>query len=208
MPALLQQINDEMAAVIGEARKSLVQLRNGRQSTGAGTILHSDGLIVTNAHVLGRRSPDVVLWDGRVLPGRILATDRKKDLAIIAAETGDLPTIKLGNGQQVRPGQWVVALGHPWGITGACTAGMVIAVGEPVEQLPYHGELLQVGLQLRPGHSGGPMLDDNGRLIGINTMISGPGVGLAIPIHTVKRFLKKALGRGEPDSSAPEIRLL
>ena len=193
MPALLQQINDEMAAVIEEARKSLVQLRNGRQSTGAGTILHSDGLIVTNAHVLGRRSPKVILWDGRVVPGRILATDRKKDLAIIAAEMKDLPTIKIGNSQQVRPGQWVVALGHPWGVTGASTAGMVIAVGEPVERLPYPGELIQVGLHLRPGHSGGPMLDENGHLIGINTMISGPGVGLAIPIHTVKRFLKKAL---------------
>ena len=208
MPALLQQINSEMAAVIGEARKSLVQLRNGRQSTGAGTVLHSDGLIVTNAHVLGRRAPKVVLWDGRVLQSRILATDKKKDLAIVAAETRDLPTIEMGNGRQVRPGQWVVALGHPWGVTGACTAGMVIAAGETVEQLPYHGELIQVGLQLRPGHSGGPMLDENGRLIGINTMISGPGVGLAIPIHTVKRFLKKTLGTGEPISTEPEIKLL
>jgi S1-C subfamily serine protease len=88
----------------------------------------------------------------------------------------------------------VVALGHPWGVTGATTAGMVIDVGRPAEGLPYRGELIQVGLHLRPGHSGGPMVDGAGRLVGINTMISGPEVGLAVPIHSVKRFLKQRLG--------------
>ena len=81
----------------------------------------------------------------------------------------DLPTIKIGNSQQVRPGQWVVALGHPWGVTGATTAGMVIGVGRPVENLPFDGDLIQVGLHLRPGHSGGPMVDSDGRLVGILT---------------------------------------
>lgn len=202
MSVLLQQINDEMAAVIGEARKSLVRLRNGRpgaqQSYGSGTILHPDGLIVTNAHVIGRRSPEVELWDGRVTKSRVLASDRGKDLAILAVDLSDLPTITLGNSREVKPGHWVVALGHPWGVAGAVTAGMVIAVGQPVEQLPYRGDLIQVGLQLRPGHSGGPMLDENGYLIGINTMISGPEVGLAIPAHTATRFLKKAFGSHEP----------
>jgi S1-C subfamily serine protease len=193
---LLNTLNTELAAIVGRARHSLVQLHNGRRSSGAGTILHEDGLIITNAHVVRRHSPRVTLWDGRELQGQLLAYDERYDLAAVSVEETGLPTIELGNGQDLRPGQWVVALGHPWGVTGAASAGMVIAVGEPMEGPQLHGGLIQVGLHLRPGHSGGPMLDGDGRLVGINTMISGPDVGLAIPIHTVKRFLKEHLGTG------------
>jgi serine protease Do len=193
-----QTLNDELAAIVSRARPSLVQLHNGHRGSGsgsgAGTILHEDGLIVTNAHVVRRRSPRVTLWDGREMAGQLLAYDERYDLAAVAVEAGGLPTIELGNGQGLQPGQWVVALGHPWGVTGATTAGMVIAVGEPQEGPQLHGGLVQVGLHLRPGRSGGPMLDSSGRLVGINTMIAGPDVGLAVPIQTVKRFLKEYLG--------------
>lgn len=193
MVELLDTLNSEMATVIERARQSLVQLQNGHRGQGAGTILHADGLIVTNAHVVQRHAPQVTLWDGRTLPGRLLAIDERLDLAAVAVEASGLPTIELGNGRELRPGQWVVALGHPWGVTGATSAGMVIAIGQPPEGLPYAGELIQVGLRLRPGHSGGPMVDADGRLVGINTMIAGPEVGLAVPIQTVKQFLKQAL---------------
>ncbi|MGD8804605.1 MAG: trypsin-like peptidase domain-containing protein [Chloroflexota bacterium] len=196
MADLLAQINDQMAAVVEDARRCLVQVHNGRHGAGAGTILHADGLIVTNAHVVKRRSPKVTLSDGRTLPARLLTYDEDLDLAAVAVEARELPTIELGRRGQLRPGQWVVALGHPWGVTGASTAGMVIDVGRPLDGLPYRGELIQVGLSLRPGHSGGPMVDGSGRLVGINTMISGPEVGLAVPIHSVKRFLKQNLGTG------------
>ena len=194
MADLLAQINDQMAAVVEDARRCLVQVHNGRHGAGAGTILHADGLIVTNAHVVKRQSPKVTLMDGRTLPARLLTYDEDLDLAAVAVEARELPTIELGRRGQLRPGQWVVALGHPWGVTGASTAGMVIDVGRPLDGLPYRGELIQVGLSLRPGHSGGPMVDGSGRLVGINTMISGPEVGLAVPIHSVKRFLKQHLG--------------
>ena len=193
---LLQTLNGQLTAVVDLARRSLVQVHTGHQGNGAGTILHSDGLIVTNAHVVQRRSPKITLWDGRTLPGRLLAYDEKRDLAAVSIETTDLPAMPLGNGRELHPGQWVIALGHPWGVTGATTAGMVIASGRPLEGIPYEGKLIQVGLHLRPGHSGGPMVDDNGRLVGINTMISGPDVGLAIPLKTVKQFLKETLGSG------------
>jgi serine protease Do len=196
MADLLAQINDQMAAVVEEARRCLVQVHNGRRGNGAGTILHADGLIITNAHVVKRQSPKVTLADGRTLPAQLLTYDEDLDLAAVAVEARDLPTIELGRRGELRPGQWVVALGHPWGVTGATTAGMVIDVGRPVDGLPYRGELIQVGLTLRPGHSGGPMVDGSGRLVGINTMISGPEVGLAVPIHSVKRFLKQNLGSG------------
>jgi serine protease Do len=196
MADLLAQINDQMAAVVEDARRCLVQVHNGRHGAGAGTILHADGLIVTNAHVVKRQSPKVTLMDGRTLPARLLTYDEDLDLAAVAVEARELPTIELGRRGELRPGQWVVALGHPWGVTGATTAGMVIDVGRPLDGLPYRGELIQVGLTLRPGHSGGPMVDGSGRLVGINTMISGPEVGLAVPIHSVKRFLKQNLGSG------------
>lgn len=196
MADLLAQINEQMAAVVDQARRCLVQVHNGRQGAGAGTILHADGLIITNAHVVKRQSPKVTLFDGRTLAARLLTYDEDLDLAAVAVEARELPTVALGRRGQLRPGQWVVALGHPWGVTGASTAGMVIDVGRPLEGLPYRGELIQVGLTLRPGHSGGPMVDGRGRLVGINTMISGPEVGLAVPIHSVKRFLKQNLGSG------------
>ncbi len=198
MSELLETLNSQISAVVEKTRLSLVVVQNGRRGNGAGTILHPDGLIVTNAHVVQRRSPKVALWDGRVLPGKLLAYDERRDLAAVAVEAGDLPTIELGNGRELRPGQWVVALGHPWGVTGATTAGMVIAVGRPAEGIPFDGDLIQVGLRLRPGHSGGPMVDSAGQLVGINTMIAGPEVGMAVPIQTVKLFLKETLGSGAP----------
>jgi serine protease Do len=191
---VLQSLNNELETIVSTARMSLVQVHNGRRGSGAGTILHQDGLIITNAHVFRRRSPKVTLWDGRELQGRLLAYDEQIDLAAVSVNETNLPTIELGTSQGLRPGQWVVALGHPWGVTGATTAGMVIAVGEPIEGPQLHGGLIQADLHLRPGHSGGPMLDGDGRLIGINTMISGPNVGLAVPIGTVRHFLKKYLG--------------
>lgn len=189
-----------MAAIVDGVRPSLVQLVNGR-SQGAGTIWHEDGLILTNAHVVsgGRgghpKALNVILSDGRSFPAQLLAHDSQLDLAALAIQASNLLTIALGDSRRLRPGDWVTALGHPWGVVGAASAGIVIDVGVPLELPRYPGDLIQVGLQLRPGHSGGPLVDGNGRLVGINTMIAGPQVGLAIPIHTVKEFLREKLGK-------------
>jgi len=191
---LLNSLNQELSTIVDTSRKSLVQIHSGRNGAGAGTILHASGLVVTNAHVVKKNRPQITLWDGRQLRGRLLAVDKKTDLAALSIEADNLPVIELGNGAHLQPGHWVVALGHPWGVRGATTAGMVIAVGKSLQNLPYQGDLIQVGLRLRPGHSGGPMVDGHGRLVGINTMIAGPEVGLAVPIQTVKRFLKESLG--------------
>lgn len=194
MSDLLQQLNLEMSAVVENVRCSLVQITNGRRGAGAGTIWHADGLIVTNAHVVGRRSLRVTLPDGRTLPVRLLARDASRDLAALAVDATGLPTSELGQSKQLQPGQWVLALGHPWGVAGAVTAGVVIGVGPPPEMPLPQRELIQVGLRLRPGHSGGPLVDVHGRLVGINTMMAGPEVGLAVPVHVVKTFLRQALG--------------
>lgn len=188
------RLDGELAEHIASAKKSLVQIRTGRNGAGSGVIIHDDGLIITNAHVVRRTAPRVVLNDGTQLRSKLLAYDEAYDLAALAVDSDRLPALTLGDSRRLRPGSLVVALGHPWGVVGAATAGMVIGVGRPVEPLPYRGELIQVGLHLRPGHSGGPMLDAAGELVGINTMIAGPHVGLAVPTNTVNRFLKENLG--------------
>ena len=202
MSSLLQQLNFEMAGVVNQVRRSLVQIRDGRGGAGAGTLWHSDGLIMTNAHVVQRDRVEVALADGRILPGRLLAHDPETDLAALTIEGRDFPTIELGDSKNLRPGQWVLALGHPWGVVGAVSAGPVINVGLPPELPHLSREFVQAGLQLRPGHSGGPMVDVQGRLIGINTMITGPEVGLAVPLHVVKAFLRDQLGSKAPKEEA------
>ena len=196
MPTLLQQLNTEMAHVVGDVRRALVEVRGGERGAGSGTIWHSDGLILTNAHVVRRSPLTVTLADGRTLPARLLAHDARHDLAALAVDSTGLPTVELGNSRDLQPGQWVIALGHPWGVRGAVTAGVVIGVGREwpdTPRAPLGGELIAVDLPLRPGNSGGPLVDVRGRLVGINTMITGPTVGLAVPVHAAKAFLHQAL---------------
>jgi S1-C subfamily serine protease len=202
---LLTTFNGEMTAVIQRVQQSLVQVQNGRRGNGAGTIWHEDGLVLTNAHVVQRQQPQVTLWDGRSYPSQLLAYDEKRDLAALAIQADELPTVELGNSKTLKAGDWVIAAGHPWGVIGAVSAGAVIAMGVPLELPHYPGELIQVGLQLRPGHSGGPLVDGNGRLLGINTMIAGPQVGLVIPVHVVADFLKENLGHAARAETAVQF---
>jgi serine protease Do len=192
---LLQELNAELGQVADTARRSLVTISNGRRGAGAGTIWHSDGLILTNAHVVRLHAPRVTLPDGRSFAARVLAHDPELDLAALAVEARDLPTVELGESRRLQAGEWVLAMGHPWGVSAAATAGVVIGMGPSLE-MPLPGrELIHVGLHLRPGHSGGPLVDIRGRLVGINTMMAGPDVGLAVPVHVVKAFLRQNLAQ-------------
>lgn len=203
MSNLLEQFSNDLAAVGETVLRSLVQVRNGRRGAGAGTLWHADGLIVTNAHVVdggmrGRAgAPEpltVLLPDGRELPARVLARDPEHDLAALRVDAQGLPTIELGDSRQLHPGQFVLCLGFPWGVTGGATSGVVIGVGASLPEVrdPNH-EWIAASLHLRPGHSGGPMVDAQGRLVGINTMMNGPDVGVAVPVHVAKAFLKQMM---------------
>lgn len=198
MTNFLQQLNDEMSDIVDRVRGSLVHVHNGR-GAGAGTIWHSDGLVITNAHVVaGRHNLKVTLPNGDTYGTQVIAYDEERDLAALAIEANDLPTIELGDSRQLRPGQWVMSLGHPWGVNGALTSGTVIALGKNLPEVPIaEREWIVAGLHLRPGHSGGPMVDTAGRLVGINTMINGPDVGFAVPVHVVKAFLRETIGTQE-----------
>ena len=191
---MLSELNAGLAEVVDGTRRSLVEIRNGRRGSGAGTIWHPQGLIVTNAHVAGRGPLKVRLPDGRTLPARILARDADRDLAALRVEANGLPAVQLGDSQRLRPGEWVVAVGYPWGVPGSATAGIVIGVGAEWPEMPRNGHHWVVAsLHMRPGHSGGPLVDMRGRLVGINTMINGPDVGVAVPVHVVVEFLRQAL---------------
>ena len=214
MPAVLEQLNLELGGVVDKVRRSLVQVHNGRRGTGSGTIWHGDGLIVTNAHVVSsrerrqgpRKELRVTLPDGTTLPARLLAHDDSLDVAALLVQAQELTPVELGTSRDLQPGQWVLAVGYPWGVAGAATAGIVIGTGEDLPETPSPArEWIAVSLGLRPGHSGGPLVDVHGRLVGVNTMMAGPEVGMAVPVHVVKEFLRRELGSTasvrEPDYS-------
>lgn len=195
MSGFIQELEQDLEAVVERARRGLVRISNGTHGFGAGTIWHADGLIITNAHVVeGRHTLKVTLPDGRSLPAHLLAADPTHDLAALAVDQNGLPIVELGSSKRLRPGDWVMAVGHPWGVIGAVTGGIVIGTGRGLPDIPQaRQEWIAVSLHMRPGHSGGPLVDAAGRLVGINTMITGPDVGYAVPVHVVKAFLKQAL---------------
>ncbi len=193
MSTLAERLNAELADTVLAARRSLVRISSG-PGAGAGIIVRPEGIILTNAHVIGHGAIQATLADGRTLPARLLARDPDLDLAALAVDAGGLPAIEIGDSKQLRPGQWVLALGHPWGIVGAVTAGVVTNVGtQAADLLPSRREWVTVSLELRPGYSGGPLVDADGRLVGLNTIMAGLGVGLAVPTQAITEFLREKL---------------
>jgi serine protease Do len=223
---LLAALNDDMAHVIDGVRASLVRVNYG-QGHGAGTIWHADGLIVTNAHVVGsldavrggpRRgagrygqpagqpSITVTLADGRAMPAKLLAMDAERDIAALSIDAHDLPTAQIGDSRKLAPGEWVFAVGHPWGVIGAASGGVVIGAGADLPEITRGKDWIVINLKVRPGNSGGPLVDAKGRLVGINTLLTGPQVGAAVPTHAITAFLKETLGSRVTEAVTPTER--
>lgn len=205
MSDIWSELNNALSGVAEEVRRSLVQVTNGPRGTGAGIIWDADGLIITNAHVVRRRSPKVILPDGQIVPARILAVDTDNDLAALAVDAGKLPAVKPGSSRDLKAGQWVMAMGHPWGIVGSLTSGVVVGADSGLPGMPSDRDLVAVSLHLRPGYSGGPLVDAWGRVVGVNTMMVGPEVGLAVPVHVAEAFLAavaEQAARSRPERSS------
>jgi serine protease Do len=194
METWLERLNGELADIVRKVRPSLAHIRTSRHSGGSATIIGEDGLLVTNAHVVNRREAEVTFADGRSTSAYLLGCDEAADLAVFRVEDDSLPAIALGDSGALKPGELVVALGDPWGIPGAATAGVVIGVGAEWPEMPDSGrEWVVANLHLRPGNSGGPLINARGDLVGINTMMTGPDVGVAIPAHVIDAFLRQAV---------------
>jgi serine protease Do len=186
-------------ADVAERVTPSVTLVGHRGGNGAGVIWRSDGQVVTNSHVASGSSADIVLADGRRFPGVVTARHRTRDLAIVKIDADDLPAIEVGDSSTVRPGQLAFAIGHPFGLRNAVTAGIIVAAGQAVtEGGPETGDHLQADVALGPGNSGGPLIDAAGRVIGVNTMVAGR-LSLAIPSQAVERFV---LGASAGEGSA------
>ena len=186
---LADALSGELAALAERVRAGVVEVSDGR-GTGAGTIWSSDGLIVTNHHVVPGETACVTLDDDTVLDARVIASLPERDLSLLKVGATDLPALPIGDSASLRPGEIVMAVGHPHGVPGVVTFGVFSRVG------PYEGrtgrhlrEGLLADIELRPGNSGGPLVNARGEVVGINAMVLGPGTALAIPSTTVGRLL-------------------
>lgn len=189
------ELSDALAGVAGRIRRSLAVVHNGRRGAGAGVVWRSNGLIVTNNHVIAHGKPRVTLDDGREYPARILAQDAEIDLALLHIEAKDLPAAPIADSRGLRVGQMVMAIGHPWGQRACLTTGIVSGLSQ-VETRGQRGSapVIRSDVRLAPGNSGGPLINASGGVVGINTMIVGGDISLAIPSQLVESFVQQALG--------------
>jgi len=177
-----------------------------QRSLGSGFIISADGYIVTNYHVVkGADQIKVTLEskDGKkVFPAKIVGTDPETDLALLKIKADHLPVLHFGDSDQAKVGQWVLAIGNPFGLDHTVTAGIISAKGRVIGEGPYDN-FIQTDASINPGNSGGPLLNMQGEVIGINTAIiaSGQGIGFAIPSNLAKKVIaqlktKKKVERG------------
>ena len=122
-----------------------------------------------------------------------IGEQRDQDIAALHIDMNDLPAIQVGRSRDLLPGQWLMALGHPWGVPDALTAGIVIGTGRELPQMNGR-DWLALDMAMRPGHSGGPVVTPQGEMVGINTLITGPQVSFAVPVDAATLFLKESLG--------------
>ena len=174
-----------------------------QQGQGSGFITRANGLIFTNEHVVrGADRVNVTLPDGRRFQGTVLGGDPLTDVAVVKVVAENLPVANLGNSDQLRPGEWAIAIGNPFGLNNTVTAGIISAVdrtdaniGEG-QRVPY----IQTDAAVNPGNSGGPLISAAGEVIGMNTAIrKAPGAGLsfAVPINLAKRIAQQIVSTGQ-----------
>ncbi len=163
------------------------------RSLGSGFIISADGYILTNDHVVdGADEIKVRLADGRTFSGTVEGVDSKLDLALVKIDIGDekLPVAALGESENLRVGEWVMAIGNPFGLEQTVTVGIVSAKGRVIGAGPYD-DFIQTDASINPGNSGGPLFNIRGQVVGINSAIvaGGQGIGFAIPIDAAKAVL-------------------
>jgi serine protease Do len=195
----LQEFFDEHNPNNGLGEEQMQQARG----LGSGFIISADGTIVTNNHVIeGAEQIEVYLTDGTRLPATIVGADDKTDLAVLKVEAGHaLPFVEFGDSDSAVVGDWVMAIGNPFGLGGSVTLGIVSARNRDIQSGPYD-QFIQTDAAINQGNSGGPLFDMDGKVVGINTAIiarggSSLGIGFAVPGNLAKPVIDQLAEFGE-----------
>ena len=203
----------------GPNRQAPNRFSNPRQDfsggAGSGFIIDESGTIVTNAHVVGNAdSVTAVLSDGREFTGSVVGRDTLTDLAVIQLDAEDepLPAVEFGDSGLLRPGEWVIALGSPLGLSNSLTAGIVSALDRTSQEIRVGDrriDFIQTDAAINPGNSGGPLIDIDGRVVGINTAIvrGAEGIGFAIPVNEAQIVIDQLIASGRVVRSFVGIRM-
>lgn len=176
-----------------------------QQGAGSGVIISSDGYIVTNNHVVGFADElEVTTYDNRTFKAKLIGTDPGTDMAVIKIEENNLPTMDYADSDQAQIGEWVLAVGNPFDLTSTVTAGIISAKGRNINIIQGRSKIesfIQTDAAVNPGNSGGALVDDKGRLLGINTAIatqtgSYAGYSFAIPVNMMRKIVSDIIEYG------------
>jgi serine protease Do len=171
-----------------------------RMGMGSGVVLDARGFILTNAHVVeDADSVRVTFVDGKQVTAKIVGRDPKSDLAVVKVDGVQVTPARLGNSDDLQVGDWVIAIGNPFGLDHTVTVGVLSAKNRSGFQSGHFEDFLQTDASINPGNSGGPLVDLNGNVIGINTMIAGigTGIGFAVPISMAKPIADQLIEHGK-----------
>jgi serine protease Do len=215
-PADIVRLNDLLHQLAERLKPPLVQIRvrraietpaegqepqgpDERRSQGSGFIIREDGYVVTNAHVVeGGERILIRLTDGRRFEGKLIGSDDRVDLALLKIEAKGLPVAPLGDSNRTRVGEFVMALGHPFGLEQSVSFGIVSRKGAPLQVAAPGFEFIQTDAAVNPGNSGGPLVNMAGEVVGVNSMAAVNGsIGFAIPVNLVKALLPQLAEKGK-----------
>ncbi|HEX9125886.1 MAG TPA: trypsin-like peptidase domain-containing protein [Methylomirabilota bacterium] len=218
IPPDIARLNDHMNALAEKLKPALVQVRvrravepqaegeppaapeeRERRSSGSGFLIRQDGYLITNEHVVADAEfIQVKLADGRRFEGRLIGRDERVDLALVKIEATGLPVAALGDSNRLRVGEFVLALGHPFGLEQTVSFGIVSRKGLPLQVATPGFDFIQTDATVNPGNSGGPLVNMAGEVIGINSMAARNGtIGFAIPVNIVKGLLPQLASKGK-----------
>jgi serine protease Do len=218
IPPEIARLNDFLSQLAERLKPGLVQVRvrraqremlpeesqpspeERRRTSGSGFLIREDGLLVTNAHVVeGAERIEVKLSDSRRFVGKLLGYDSRVDLALVKIDGGSgLPVLSLGDSNRLRVGEFVLALGHPFGLEQTVSFGIVSRKGAPLQAAAPGFDFIQTDAAVNPGNSGGPLVSMAGEVVGINSMAArGGSIGFAIPSNLVKGLLPQLAEKGK-----------
>ena len=218
VPADIARLNDHMSGLAEKLKPALVQVRvrrapdapaegeqqtppeeRERRSSGSGFLIRQDGYLITNEHVVADADfIQVKLADGRRFEGKLVGRDERVDLALVKIEATGLPVAALGDSNRLRVGEFVLALGHPFGLEQTVSFGIVSRKGAPLQVATPGFDFIQTDAAVNPGNSGGPLVNMAGEVVGINSMAARNGtIGFAIPVNIVKGLLPQLASKGK-----------